>query len=186
MTGSIPYVNHSILALSPCLMESLVLGITLPEMLLTITIDTLSLYRLLALRMASLHKPFFSSTSCTHGITIQSKAATRSVSRMPRDLPAALMASLASANTWCIFLSSPATSWRWDTVWVITFLNLSASIPVIVLKSTFKREIFLLSLGFNDLTFLGFAPNTIKDVLCEGLGCFLWKTACTTSVSGNK
>ena len=56
------------LALSSCLMDSLMLGTVVPITLLTTTMETLSLYRLVALATASLHIPFLDSTNLTQGI----------------------------------------------------------------------------------------------------------------------
>ena len=49
-------------------------------------------------------------------------------------------------------------------MWVATFLNLSLIIPVMVLKSEFHKEIFLLSLGLVDFGFFGLQPKTMREV----------------------
>ena len=44
-----------------------------------------------------------------------------------------------------------------------------ASKPLAVLKSLLRREILLLSWGRRLLVFSGFVPNTMRDVLWEGV-----------------
>ena len=67
-------------------------------------------------------------------------------------------------------------------MWVATFLNLSLIIPVMVLKSEFTNEIFLLSMGLVDFGFFGLQPKTIREVRCEEVGDWPPCTAWTTSV----
>ena len=52
------------------------------------------------------------------------------------------MASRAFATPWEMRLSPPVTSWLGEMVLVMDFLILAASMPVITLKSTLRREIF--------------------------------------------
>ena len=61
--------------------------------------------------------------------------------------------------------------------------NLLASIPVRVLKSLLRREIRLLSPGFNDLIFLGLLPNTMIEVLIDRVGFSPLNIAWITSVN---
>ena len=109
-----------------------------------------------------------------HVDTILQKAAIRSVSRIPHRalfVPAAWMASLAMATPCDIRLSPPVTSWRLEMVLVIVVRIRAASIPVIILKSTFIKESFRRSLIRGLFAFLpGLLPNTIKDVLWLGDG----------------
>ena len=110
----------------------------------------------------------------------------RSVSKIPQPwwpgLLAAWIAFLAILIPWWILLSEPIASWQGDSVWVATSLNLSLVMPVVVLKSEFNNEIFLLSPGFVDFGFLGLQPNTMSEVRCDIVGgCPPW-TGCTTSV----
>ena len=70
------------------------------------------------------------------------------MSRIPLpylDFPAAKIASRARFIPWWILRLSPATSWLFDRVCDVTFLNLPASIPVAILKSELRRLILRLS-----------------------------------------
>ena len=81
------------------------------------------------------------------------------------DLDTAKIQSLALLIIWWIRLSSPATIWTGDRVWVKVLLNLAASSPVATLKSELRRDNLLLSLGSRLDNFFGLLPNIIKLVL---------------------
>ena len=102
------------------------------------------------------------------------KAAIKSVSRIPQRILfilAAWIASLAMETPCDIRLSPPVTSWRFEIVLVIIERIRAASIPVIILKSTFIRESFQRSLIRRLFAFLlGLLPNTIREVLLLGEG----------------
>ena len=75
------------------------------------------------------------------------------------------MASRAFATPWEMRLSPPVTSWLGEIVLVIDFLILAASMPVITLKSTLRREIFRRSEIKRLLAFLpGLFPKTMREV----------------------
>ena len=129
--------------------------------------------------------PLAFSTMITQGRTMKSKAAWKSLSRIPTPslpFPAAVIASLALFIPWCILRSDPMASWQGESVWVATTLSLSLMMPVMILKSELSSEIFLLSLGFTDFGFLGLQAKTMSEVRCERVGCCPAWTAYTTSV----
>ena len=49
-------------------------------------------------------------------------------------------------------------------------LNLEFVMPVVILKSAFKRDIFLLSLGLVEFGFFGLLPKTMSEVRWEWVG----------------
>ena len=187
--GSIPKLNSSMANLSPCLIDCLIFLIHLPGVLLTTTIDRLSSYRFLYRLITSSHSPFLARTMKHQVQTILQNAAIRSVSRMPHlvlFLPAMWMASRAIATPWEILFSPPVTSWRGEMVLDMVDLTLAASTPVINLKSTFRRESFLLSEMRRLLAFFpGLFPNTISEVLWLAVGFLPLKTSPITCVSGS-
>ena len=61
--------------------------------------------------------------------------------------------------------SSPATSWKGESVLEAVSLKRAYSKPDMVLKSQFRRDILCLSLGLLEAAFFGFDPNTILLVL---------------------
>ena len=68
-------------------------------------------------------------------------------------------------------LSPPVTSWLGEIVLVMDFLILAASMPVITLKSTFRREIFRRSEIKRLLAFLpGLLPKTMREQRWHDVG----------------
>ena len=127
------------------------------------------MYRFLYLSNVTSKGLFLAMTFRHHVDTMLQNAATRSVSivqNLVLDLPAAHMASLAIATPWEIRLLPPVTSWIGEIILFMTVIILAASIPVISLKLTFIKDIFLQSDIRRLFALLpGFFPKTISDIL---------------------
>ena len=179
--------NISIENLSPCLTDCLVFFMHLPLIPLTTMIETFSSYRFQYLVITSSSRPFLDITWKHQVDTMLQNAAIRSVSSIPhqsRLIPAVCMTSRAIATPWDIRLSPSVTSWKGETVLHMVLRILKASMPVNILKSTFKSDSFRQSEMSRLFAFLpGLFPNTIREVYWLSDGLVPEKTLVISSVS---
>ena len=95
--------------------------------------------------------------------------------------PLGYIVSLANAMAWCIRFSLPRANWEGHIMWLIIVENLLFSMPVRILKSAFKRLIFLLSLSSLELLFPGLWAKIMLHVRCDMEGFSFLKISCSTS-----